>query len=152
MALLTAAASAGWAHTPQAARAALGIASAARPAAEVVDAFHAALKRGDAKGAAALLAEDVLIFESGGAEHSKAEYLAEHLPADAEFARATTDTVDWRQGHAAGTAAWIASKGRTTGQFHGRQVNSRTTETILLRRTDEGWKIAHIHWSSAPVR
>lgn len=56
-----------------------------REAAAVVDAFHAALRRGDTRAAAALLSDDALIFETGGAERSKAEYAAHHLPADAEF-------------------------------------------------------------------
>ena len=64
------------------------IAPSAREAVAVVDAFHAALKRGDTIAAAALLVDDVLIFESGGVERTKAEYAARHLPADAAFAQA----------------------------------------------------------------
>jgi ketosteroid isomerase-like protein len=47
----------------------------ATPSAEaeaVVDAFHSALANGDTRGAAALLADDALIFEEGRAERSKA--------------------------------------------------------------------------------
>jgi ketosteroid isomerase-like protein len=118
----------------------------------VVDAFHAALRRGDTTAASALLSDDVLIFEAGGAERSKAEYMAEHLSADAEFARATTVKVEWRSGRAAGPTAWITSAGRTAGEFRGHPINSRTTETMVLTRTRGRWKIQHIHWSSAPVR
>ena len=134
------------------AAASANVAPSARPVAAVVDAFHSALKRGDQDAAAALLTEDVLIFESGGAERSKAEYGAEHLPADAKFAKATTSTITRRSGRAAGSVAWIASEGQTTGEFRGRKINSRTTETMLLTRVGDRWKIAHIHWSSAAVR
>ena len=41
---------------------------------DVVNAFHAALKRGDATAALNLMAEDVVIFESGGVERNRAEY------------------------------------------------------------------------------
>ena len=127
--------------------------SAAPPqAAKVVDAFHAALARGDTAGALAQLSDDALIFEAGGAERSKAEYLAEHLPADAEFAKTTEAKVEWRTGRASGATAWIASEGRTTGQFRGKLINSRTTETMVLTRMGGRWKISHIHWSSAGVR
>jgi ketosteroid isomerase-like protein len=54
-----------------------------------------------------------------------------------------------RRGAAAGTIAWIASEGRTTGTYKGKQVDVVTTETMVLRRTGGGWKIVHIHWSSA---
>jgi ketosteroid isomerase-like protein len=124
----------------------------AREAVAVVDAFHAALKRGDTIAAAALLADDALIFESGGVERSKAEYAARHLPADAEFAQATSSAVTHRNGCSDGTLAWIASEGRTIGKFRGKAINSVSTETMLLRRSRPGWKIVHIHWSSAAAR
>lgn len=122
---------------------------AAQQAAKSVDAFHAALVRGDRNAAAALLADDALIFESGGAERSKAEYASHHLPADAAFAAATTRAVSRRSGHAAGGLAWIATESKTTGTFRDRPVNSVSTETMVLRRTGNAWRIVHIHWSSA---
>jgi ketosteroid isomerase-like protein len=118
-------------------------------AANVVDAFHAALHRGDAAAAASLLAEHALIFESGGAEHDKAEYVAHHLPADAEFSKATSFKVTRRSGNSDGGVAWIASEGKTTGTFKGKAINTATTETMVLRMTRAGWRIVHIHWSSA---
>src|SRR5215213_9615092 len=82
-------------RTPQA----QAISASARSAAATVDAFHAALRGGDTRAAAAVLAEDALIFEAGGAEHSKAEYTEHHLPADAEFSRAVSSVVSRRAGH-----------------------------------------------------
>ena len=128
------------------------LAPSARPAALVVDQFHAALRRGDASAAAALVANDALIFEEGGAERSKAEYAARHLPADAEFSKAVASTVTRRAGGANGTLAWIATEGRMTGTYKGKALDRLTTETMLLRRSGGDWKIAHIHWSSAAAR
>ena len=122
---------------------------AAREAARTVDAFHAALARGDTRGAAAYVADDALIFEEGGAERSKAEYAAEHLGADAQFSRSVTSLAERRTGRADRDFAWIASEGRTTGTFRGKAVDRRTTETMILRRIGKGWKIVHVHWSSA---
>ena len=118
-------------------------------AAAAVDAFHAALRRGDQKAAAALLAEDAVIFESGGVERTKAEYAASHLPADAEFSRNVSSVVTHRIGASQGASAWIASEGRTTGTYEGKPVDLLTTETMILRRMREAWKIVHVHWSPA---
>jgi ketosteroid isomerase-like protein len=128
------------------------LSASARGAAATVDAFHAALRRGDAKAAAALLADDALIFESGGVERTKAEYAAHHLPADAEFSRAVSSVVTRRAGSSNGSVAWIASEGRTTGTYKGKRLDLSTTETMVLRRAGPAWKITHIHWSSAATR
>lgn len=124
----------------------------AREAAAIVDAFHSALNCGDTASAAGLLADDAVIFEEGGAERTKAEYAAHHLPADAEFSRTVTSTVTRRAGSSNGTLAWIATEGRMGGNLNGKAVDRLTTETMLLRRVGQGWQIAHIHWSSAPAR
>ena len=118
----------------------------------VVDRFHAALARGDTDAAVALLADDVLIFESGGVERSKAEYAAHHLGADAKFAQAVPRSVTSRFGAAIGDVAWVATEGRTTGTYGGRPIDSLSTETMVLRKGPTGWKIAHIHWSSGKAK
>ncbi|MGH8076321.1 MAG: DUF4440 domain-containing protein, partial [Lysobacter sp.] len=59
--------------------------TAAAPAIAVVEAFSTALKAGDLRTAGMHLAEDVLILESGGAEHSRQEYLGGHAGHDAAF-------------------------------------------------------------------
>ena len=124
----------------------------ARAAAETVDAFHAALRRGDTRAAAALLSDDALIFESGGVERTKAEYAAHHLPADAEFSRAVSSVVSSRTGDSDGQVAWVSTEGRTTGVYKGRPVDLLTTETMVLRRTAGQWTIVHVHWSSQAKR
>lgn len=88
-----------------------GVAPEAAEAAGVVDAFHAALENGDTTAALALLAEEVVIFEEGGAERSRAEYASHHLDADAAYAAASEYTLGHRSGWIAGDVAWIASEG-----------------------------------------
>jgi ketosteroid isomerase-like protein len=134
---------------PAAASPADGVAASAEPAAAVVDAFHAALRRGDTAAASALLTDDVLVFEEGRAERSKAEYALRHLAADAAFSKAVAGVVTRRRGDAAGDFAWIATEGRTKGSYRGTDVNRVTDETMVLRRIEGAWKIVHIHWSSA---
>lgn len=137
------------AHDPAPASQTQGVVQAeAAEAAAVADAFHAALEAGDTDGALALLAEEVMVLEEGGAERSRAEYASHHLGADAAFAAAVEATLLHRSGWADGDVAWITSEGRTTGTFNGRAVDRRTAETMVLKRGAEGWRIVHIHWSS----
>lgn len=128
------------------------VAAEAAGAAATVDAFHAALKAGDTAAALALLAPEVMIFEEGGAERSRDEYASHHLGSDAAFAAASEATVTRRSGWADGDVAWITSEGRTTGRFNGRAVDRLTTETMVLKRHADGWRIHHIHWSSRAPR
>ncbi len=121
----------------------------ARAPAAVVDDFHAALARGDTQSALTFLADDALIFEGGGVERSKAEYAAHHLTADAAFSQAVPGVRHRRSGDAIGDVAWIATEGHTTGTYKDKAVDRLTTETMVLRRTGNSWKIVHIHWSSA---
>lgn len=124
----------------------------AQAASAAVDAFHDALRRGDTAAAAVLMADDAVIFESGEVERTKAEYAAHHLPADAQFEKAVGSTVTSRTGGSDGSLAWIATEGRITGTYKGKPLNRTTTETMLLRRTEDGWKITHVHWSSGAAK
>ena len=125
------------------------VAPSARPAAAVVDAFHAALRRGDTKAALSHLTENALIYEAGRVERGRQEYASHHLGADSAFAQAVPGTVARRAGEAVGNVAWIATEGRTTGTFKDKAIDRVTTETMVLHRVGGAWKIAHIHWSSA---
>lgn len=117
-------------------------------AARVVDAFHAALESGDTDAALALLAEDVMVFEEGGAERTRDEYAAHHLGADASYAAASVSTMTRRLGATSGDTAWILTEGSTTGQAGNSATARLTVETMVLARASDGWRIKHIHWSS----
>ncbi|MFZ4748309.1 MAG: YybH family protein [Sphingomonas sp.] len=147
--MLTAAAHPGSHSSPpaKAASASVATAAAATPVA-VVDAFHAALASGDPRKALDVVAEDVLIFESGGVERSRAEYASHHLAADAAFSAAVRRTLVSRSHGEAGNAAWVTSVETVAGAYRGRAINSRSVETMLLGRVAGKWRITHIHWSS----
>lgn len=125
------------------------LAPSATPAAMVVDAFHDALRRGDANAARTYLAENALVYEAGGVERGREEYASHHLGADAAFAQAVPRKATRRAGEAVGNVAWIATEGRTTGTYKDKAIDRVTTETMILRRVGRAWKIVHIHWSSA---
>ena len=125
--------------------------SVADTAAEVVNAFHAALKRGDTKAALELMAEDVVIFESGGVERNRAEYESHHLKSDAAFSTATVRTPISQTIATDGNFSSVMSVETIKGTFRDRPVNSRSVETMVLRKTEGQWRIVHIHWSSANI-
>jgi ketosteroid isomerase-like protein len=115
-----------------------------------VDAFHAALRRGEPEAALALVADDALVFEDGRIERTKAEYALHHAAADAAYSKAVPSKRLSRSGHASGQLALVASESRTRGRFRGQDVDRIMVETMVLRRDPAGaWKIVHIHWSSA---
>lgn len=118
-------------------------------ATRLVDAFHDAMRRGDLAAAAEMIADDAVVYEHGGVEHSKAEYLTEHLPADIAYSHGMTDEIVSRISSVNGKVAWVITEGRTHGTYDGKPVDRLTTETMILKRTGSGWKIVHVHWSSA---
>ncbi len=116
-----------------------------------VERFHAALNKGDAAAAMALLAPDARILEGGHTE-TRAEYEKGHLSADIEFAQAVPgkrEDVITRQ---EGSVAWSTSTSRTTGNFKGRAIDSAGTELMVLSKTADGWRIRAIHWSSHALK
>ena len=121
-------------------------------ATDVVNAFHAALKRGDAAASLQLMAEDVVIFESGGVERNRAEYEAHHLKSDAAFSAATTRTPISQTIASDGNFSSVMSVEFVKGTFRDRPVNSRSVETMVLRKTEGRWRIIHIHWSSSAIQ
>lgn len=124
---------------------------AASTATETINAFHGALAAGDLAGARALLDPDVKIFEGGGVEHSADEYAAHHLPADAAFMKdAQVETLASAQG-GDGKFAWVATESRITAAGKNGPVELMSTETIVLKHGEAGWRIVHIHWSSRPA-
>lgn len=121
-------------------------------ATDVVNAFHAALKRGDATAALNLMAEDVVIFESGGVERNRAEYATHHLKSDAAFSAATTRTPISQTIASDGNLSSVMSVEFVKGTFRDRPINSRSVETMVLRKTEGRWRIIHIHWSSSAIQ
>jgi uncharacterized protein (TIGR02246 family) len=121
---------------------------AATEASAVVERFHAAMAAGDAAAVAALMAEDAVIYEEGYVERSKAEYVAHHLTSDIAFMKTVASATTARSEFAVGDLAYVISEGTTKGTYNGKPVDRISLETMVLKRGPDGWRIAHIHWSS----
>jgi ketosteroid isomerase-like protein len=118
-----------------------------RAAALLLAAGHEALKDGDRQKALEQLAGEVRVFEQGRLDRSRTEYAREHLAEDIAFAAATRRTVTQRAVKVHGEVAWVTSVNRARGRYRDRAVDFSTTETMVLDRTGERWRIVHIHWS-----
>jgi ketosteroid isomerase-like protein len=125
-------------------------ARAAEPVA-VVERFFRELAAGNTKTASSLLDPGVLIYESGRAERSRDEYASHHLASDAKFLKSATHRLLNRTGDAIGDLAWVASEAHLKGNMADKPIDVITTETMVLRKTAQGWRIIHVHWSNRPA-
>lgn len=124
----------------------------AKPAVEVIEQFSAALQAGDLERAGKLLADDVLILETGGAENSREEYLSGHAIHDATFLKGVHVVVTRRTARIEGPLAWVGTESELHTTKEGKPMTLLSTETMVLKQTAAGWRIVHIHWSSRPKR
>lgn len=122
-----------------------------KDAVATAEAFSAALAAGDEATVKLLLAPDVLIYESGGQESSRDEYAAHHMKGDMAFLAKAHVQVLERKHRANGDLAWIATRSRITGTHKDKPVDLLSTETLVLERDPEGWRIVHLQWSSRPA-
>jgi ketosteroid isomerase-like protein len=114
---------------------------------QVVENFHKALVAGDGEAALALLLPDATIYEQG-ASQTKEEYASHHLAADMAFASAVEREVVDQSKKEVGDVTWITTRTHTTGTYKDKTIDSRGVETVVLQHVKEGWRIAHVHWSS----
>jgi ketosteroid isomerase-like protein len=114
---------------------------------QAVDSYHRSLAEGDSATALSLLADDVIILESGGME-TKEHYRSGHLSGDMRFAEAVPRERGEIEVRVVGDVAWAWSTNVAQGQMGDREVNSQGAELMVLRRMDGAWLITAVHWSS----
>ncbi|WP_166636813.1 YybH family protein [Cognatilysobacter terrigena] len=118
------------------------------PVIATAERFGAAIKGADFDTVRTLLDEKVLILESGGAERSLEEYLGHHAIADAAFLAGATVKVTHRAGEMQGTTAWLATESEITPAAGSDAKPLLSTETLVMRKAGNAWRIVHVHWSS----
>lgn len=116
--------------------------------ARVVDRFHEALHASDASTALQQLAPDLVVFETGYGELAPGVYMQDALANDLAFAVVTRRRILDRSLRQEGNTAWVMSVAEISGTPGEQDIRLRQTETMILRRYEDGWKIAHIHWSA----
>ena len=110
----------------------------------VVDKFYGAVKAGDKKAVMQLIAPDAVFVESGKIE-TRAEYEANHLPADIEFESQTKGTRGPSKVTFAGDTAWVISRAEYDEGNPEKYIN---TQLMVLTRDNGDWRIRSISWSS----
>ena len=119
---------------------------------ETLASFYAALVAGDTGKASELLSPEVLIYESGYVERSRADYVGHHMAGDMTYAKTTKNTV-LRQGERIeGNIAVLWEETETTGMAGEKPVHQFGTTTALLEKKGETWTIVHLHWSSRKAK
>jgi len=126
--------------------------AAAAAAVAIVERFGTALAAADYDTVAALLDPEVLILESGGAERNRAQYLQHHAISDAAFLQGAQVRLEHRRARTEGDLAWVANESEIRFRKDGQPRAVSSTETMLLKRGPQGWRIVHIHWSSRPKK
>lgn len=115
-------------------------------------AFSGALAAKDEATVKTLLAPDVLIYESGGQESSREEYMSHHMKGDMAFlANAQIQIIDRKHG-VNDDLAWVATRSRIIGKHKDEPVDVYSTETLVLKREPGAWRIVHVQWSSRPAQ
>ncbi|WP_416877445.1 DUF2231 domain-containing protein [Litorimonas sp.] len=123
----------------------------ANDATSVVDQFGQALRSGNVSALKALLSPNVVIAEGGNAERSYAEYASHHMKSDMAYTSNITNNTLKRDVIQGKDMATVITQSEMVGNYKGESVHNRMMETMVLRRKDGVWKIAHIHWSSSPL-
>jgi ketosteroid isomerase-like protein len=113
----------------------------------VVESFYAAIKKGDAAAAMSVIAPDAVFLESGKLE-TRAEYEANHLPADIEFESQVTGKRGPVRVTFEGNTAWVIALTDYDGTFQGSPVSFVSAQLVVLARDSGNWRIRTIHWSS----
>ncbi|MFA5939281.1 MAG: nuclear transport factor 2 family protein [Sinimarinibacterium sp.] len=113
----------------------------------VVADFHRALVEGYRDGVLKLLDEGAVIFETGFVEVDREQYATGHLDSDLMFSAQVKREVVHSEATVAGDMAVVLTQSRNAGDFMDAKINLENTETMVLRRGADGWKIVHIHWS-----
>jgi len=124
-------------------------AQGSRIPADVVDAFHAALRAKNTAAALSRLDRGLVVFEFGTVDPTVEAYAFQHLPFDMDVAAATQWKLETRRVGGEGSERWVLSTYRVTGKHRdGSPIDLTTLETVILRRSSDLFRIVHFHWST----
>jgi hypothetical protein len=122
----------------------------ARSPEAVIDAFHQALRTYNTAGALSLLGRELMVFEFGVVDPTLEAYAFQHLPFDMDTASQTVWTLTSREVGGSDEEPWVVSTYRVTGVRPDQvtPIDQTTTESVILRRTGDQYRIIHFHWST----
>jgi len=113
----------------------------------MADNFGRALSESDEATVRNVLHVDVLIFESGNVEGSLEEYAAHHMSADMAFMAGIEKEIISRKVFEEGNTAVVSTRYQMSGSYKDRVIDMVSSETLVMQKTGDEWKIVHVHWS-----
>lgn len=130
----------------------ISISPEATEAVRVVDSFSSAMTANNLAGAGTFLDPGAVIVANGVAHGSRDEYLNTTGKARAAFLGKAQAQLVRRQARGGPNFVWVVSSSTYKASEAGKPPASMlSTETMLLRKGPQGWKIIHIHWSSRGI-
>jgi ketosteroid isomerase-like protein len=109
--------------------------------------FHAALGAADSVRAVSLLADDVMILESGAIQ-TRSDYLGHHLGADMKGSAGSKAERSVVRVSLNGSTAIVVSKSMSPPTGAEGNTGSEMAELMVLSKSASGWQIRAVHWSS----
>jgi ketosteroid isomerase-like protein len=126
---------------------------AAKEAVEVVNGFMASLVAGKLDAARQYMTPDAVVMANGNVLGNRDGYINGAAKADAAALAQVQRELLRRDVKAGNNFGWVLSEKRIAPMGAAQGAPSEVvTETMLLARTDAGWKITHIHWSGRHAR
>lgn len=96
--------------------------------------------------------DDFSMFEGGHINWGWADYRDHHLgPELKQFLQITYSFAEIKP-HVYGQMAYATLKSSIVVKMEGREFEGESLATVVLRKTDDGWKIQHMHTSRIPRR
>ena len=120
---------------------------AANDAAQMVDAFVAALVAGQLEAARQFMAPNALVVANGRILGDRDGYIDGAARGDAAALRTVERDVLRRDVSVGPDYGCVVSEKRMRVPGDARGPGEVVIETMLIARTAAGWKITHIHWS-----
>jgi ketosteroid isomerase-like protein len=127
---------------------AIHVAPAAADAVRVLDTFMGALVAGQLDAARRFMTPDAVLLADGAPLGQRDEYFATRARNDATRLGSSERTLLRREARGGPNLAWVVSEKVLRSRGEGTSSGLHMVETVLLVKTLEGWKIAHVHWSS----
>ena len=119
----------------------------ARDAVELVDAFAAVLAAGQLDVARQFLTPDAVIVANGKTLGTRDAYIDGPARGDAAALRTVDRDILHRNAWAGPGLAYVVTEKRLRAPGATTGPSEVVIETMLVRKTESGWKIAHVHWS-----
>lgn len=117
-------------------------------AAAVVLKFQRGLELGDITMVMEQLADDLLLLEGKLIHRTAQDYAQQHMLRDMKFLQAVNVKTIEHHVEQFDNVAFSIARISSKGIYQDKEIDSIANETIILRKTNDGWKITHVHWSN----